>query len=225
MATRREQREALRQERQQRERAAAESKRRKRLVGFGIAGVVVLASVVALGLFLAGRGGSGGPLADPNAYPDGSVPAQRVTDLDAAAEAAGCRVRSFPSEGNDHVATPVEYKSNPPHSGDHLEIPAEDQAFTETPQTEALVHSLEHGRIIIQFRPGASAELRGALKALYDEGPYHVILTPNGTQMPYAVAATAWRRTLTCDEAGPKVYDAIRAFREAYRDRGPEDVP
>ena len=224
MATRREQREELRRERQERERAAAEGARRKRLAGFAIAGIVLVAGIAAVAVFLAGRGG-GGPLADPNAYPDGSVPAQRVTDLDAAAEAAGCRERSFPSEGQDHVATPVEYRSNPPHSGDHLEIPAEDQAFTEAPQKEALVHSLEHGRIIIQFRPGTSAEVRGALKALYDEDPYHVILTPNATKMPYAVAVTAWRRTLTCEQAGPGIYDAIRAFRDSYRDRGPEDVP
>lgn len=224
MATRREQREALRRERQERERAAAEGARRKRLVGFAIAGIVVVAGIAAAAVLLVGRGG-GGPLADPNAYPTGSVPAQRVTELKAAVEASGCRTRSFPSEGQRHVSPPVEYKANPPHSGDHAEVAAEDQAFTEAPATEGLVHSLEHGRIVVQFRPGTPAEVRGALKALYDEDPYHVILTPNATKMPYAVAATAWRRTLTCEQAGPGIYDAIRAFRDSYRDRGPEDVP
>lgn len=225
MASRREQREALRLEREARAQAAAEATRRKRLVGFGVAAVVLVAALVALGLFLAGSTGSGGPLADPNAYPEGSVPPQRETDLRAAVEAAGCRVQSFPSEGDDHVQPPVSYRANPPHSGDHVEIPAEDQAYTEAPQAEALVHSLEHGRIVVQFRPGTPAEARGALKALYDEDPYHMIITPNGTGMEYAAAATAWRRTLSCDQAGDGMYDAIRAFRDSYRDRGPEDVP
>lgn len=225
MATRREQREALRRERQEREQALADSRRRRRLVGFGALGVVLLGAVVALALVLL-DGTGGGPLADPKAYPeDGVLPAARETELRPAARAAGCTLRTFPSEGNDHVQPPVTYRSNPPHSGDHLEIPAEDQAFTDTPPTEALVHSLEHGRIIVQFRPGTSAEVRGALKALYDEDPYHVIVTPNGTNMPYAVAATAWRQVLGCDQANDRTYDAIRAFRDAHRDRGPEDVP
>ena len=52
-----------------------------------------------------------------------------------------------------------------------------------------------------------------------------MILTTNDTGMRYALAATAWRHVLGCRDAGPAAYDAIRAFRDANRDRGPERVP
>jgi hypothetical protein len=43
--------------------------------------------------------------------------------------------------------------------------------------------------------------------------------------MPYAVAATAWGQLLGCKTMTPKVYDALRTFRERYIDKGPEQVP
>lgn len=52
-----------------------------------------------------------------------------------------------------------------------------------------------------------------------------MILTPNDTGMRFEVAATAWRHRLGCTEMNDRVYDALRAFRERYRDRGPERVP
>jgi hypothetical protein len=39
------------------------------------------------------------------------------------------------------------------------------------------------------------------------------------------IAATAWENALLCPRANDKVYDAIRAFKDRYRDRGPEFVP
>ena len=43
--------------------------------------------------------------------------------------------------------------------------------------------------------------------------------------MPYAVAATAWTHLLGCPKMNDKVFDAIRAFRLAYVDKGPEFIP
>ena len=52
--------------------------------------------------------------------------------------------------------------------------------------------------------------------------------------MPYDVAASAWNaepapngtgRLLLCDKYGPKVFDAIRSFRDEHRSNGPEPVP
>jgi hypothetical protein len=40
--------------------------------------------------------------------------------------------------------------------------------------------------------------------------------------MPWQVAAAAWDHYLGCKAYNPKVLDAIRAFRDTYRDRGPE---
>jgi hypothetical protein len=43
--------------------------------------------------------------------------------------------------------------------------------------------------------------------------------------MPFAVAATAWDHQLGCPTMNDKVFDAIRAFRTDYIDKGPEIVP
>jgi len=43
--------------------------------------------------------------------------------------------------------------------------------------------------------------------------------------MPFAVAATAWTHILGCKTMNPRVFDAIRAFRERFVDKGPELIP
>lgn len=235
MASRKEEKARLRQEREERERTAAAGARRKRLIGYGVAGALGLAVLIAIVAVSIGGGGGGdggggggsgdGPVEpDPAGFPTSPVPAQRTNEISQAARAAGCTTRSFSSEGRDHTPDPVRYKSSPAHSGPHDPVPAEDGPYNEAPRTENLVHSLEHGRVIVQFRPSASEELKGQLKSLYDEDPYHVILTPN-PDMPYEVAATAWTEVLACEQANPQVFDAIRAFKERHRDRGPEFVP
>jgi hypothetical protein len=159
------------------------------------------------------------------------IPPVETVDLQEAADAAGCELREPPNEGSDHTSsldTRVTYKANPPTSGAHFALAAEDGAYLVAPQAEQTVHSLEHGRIDIQWNPGARAtddDVAG-LKALYDEDPYHLLLFPNQTAMAYAVAATAWDHSLVCEEFDtPAVWDAIRAFRDTYRDKGPEKVP
>lgn len=228
MSSRREQKEALRAERQAREQQAAAAERRKRLVGYGAGGVLSLAALVAIVVVLASGGDGGGagePSAEAGDFPAGSVPPVEVTDFEEAADAAGCKLEENPEEGSTHVTEPVEYKANPPTSGDHDQIPAEDGAYTDAPPKENLVHSLEHGRILIQYSPDVPDSVKGDLKALFDEAPYHMIIAPNETDMPYQVAATAWNQVLGCEEMNPQVFDAIRAFREEFLDKGPEFVP
>jgi hypothetical protein len=43
--------------------------------------------------------------------------------------------------------------------------------------------------------------------------------------MSFAVAATAWKHRLGCPSFNARVPAALRAFRDAYRDHGPEQVP
>src|SRR5829696_1151535 len=227
MSSRKEEKERLRREREERERAAASGARRRRRIGYGVGGVLVLAALVAIAVVaLAGGGGSedhrtprGGPQPDAD-LPESPVPPQRETDFAKATKASGCVPRSERSEGRGHTTSPVKYRTNPPTSGKHNPNPPEDGAYGQSPGSERLVHALEHGRVIIQFRPSAPEKLRGQLKSLFDEDPYHVILTPNPT-MPYEVAATAWTQMLGCEQANDQVFDAIRAFTQRYRDRGP----
>jgi hypothetical protein len=237
MADRREQKEALRAKRLEREQAEAAAKRRRRLIVYVVAGLLVLAVVGGAAAFSLTGGGDGGGTAEAGGLPEGEVPARKETNLKAAVAAAGCTLEREESEGDDHVETPVPYRSKPPHSGNHDPIPAEDGAYADPPAQEALVHALEHGRVIVQWRDGTPDEVQGSLKALFDEDPVHMILVPDQSGMNYAVAATAWTdadasgpepsygRLLGCPQANPQVYDAIRAFRDAYRDRGPEYVP
>jgi uncharacterized protein DUF3105 len=225
MASRKEQKERLRQERLRREAEAAAATQRRRFMGYAAAGVLAVAAVAAIVVVAFAGGGGDGAGGTHGKFPSGSVPKQRTTNLQKAAQLAGCELKSFPIEGRTHVTGTVKYKTNPPTSGNHNPVPAEDGAYTEAPGTEHLVHSLEHGRIIVQFKPTVPAKVKGDLKALFDEDPYHMFLTPNETGMPYEVAATGWGQLLGCRKMDDRVFDAIRAFRDSFRDRGPEFRP
>ena len=226
MSSRKEQKEALRREREQREREAAESAQRRRTLGYALAGVLVLALIVAgLAVALSGGDGGGSETADEGGiqYASGvKLPPQRTKDLEPAAKAAGCEVESYREFGRGHVQEPVRYRTNPPTSGEHNPVPAPDRVFGKAPAKEQLVHTLEHGRVVYQFRPPGSELVRGQLKALYDEDKLWVALTPNNTGMPYEVAAVSWRHVLGCKRFTPEAIDALRAFRDRYRDRAPE---
>ena len=86
------------------------------------------------------------------------------------------------------------------------------------------MHTLEHGRIEIQYDPLAAEARIDQLGGLFNEDPYHMVLFPN-TQMPYKVAATAWGHLIGCKKVTDQTFDALRAFRDRYRDQGPETVP
>ena len=205
MASRKEQKAELRRQREERERAAAAAARRKRKLGLVAAGGLAVAVIAVVAVVLLAGGGDEKP------------------DLEQAASAAGCTVKTFPDFGSNHVTGSVRYRTNPPTSGPHNEVPASDGAYTEPPPAEKLVHALEHGRVAIQYRSSLSAPARDQLVKVFDEAE-RVILTPSATAMPYEVAATAWRQLLGCPRMNAQVPEALRAFRDRYRDRGPERV-
>lgn len=181
--------------------------------GLATAAVLVAATVGVL-LYVLLSGGGPGPAS-------GSA----VADARRAASAAGCTLASFPSEGRGHTTGRVTYGTNPPTSGPHNPAPAPDRVYTTAPPAVNYVHSLEHGRIELQYRPGAPAAVSAALRAVYTESPHHVLLFPNNTGMPFLVAATAWKHRLGCARFNARVPAALRSFRDAYRDHGPEAVP
>jgi hypothetical protein len=238
MASRKEQKEALRREREARERQAKDSEQRKRLVGFGAAGVIVIVAVVAIAALALGSGGDSGGRGDTaEMYPGGgSVPTQKITDQKKAAAAADCKLDSVDASGaNDHTTTldeKVKYATNPPTSGRHYQIVPDDGAYAKPLTDEQFVHNQEHGRIVVWFKPSLPEDERANLKALFDEDPYQMVITPR-KKMPYQVAATAWNgpdygnrgRLLLCDKYSPQVFDAIRTFRDENRSKGPEPVP
>ena len=239
MASRKERKEALRRDREAREQAARDALRRKRLVGYGAAGALAVAVVVVLIVVLAGGGGGGGGgnEASADVLPDGGeVPDQKVEDLPKAAKAAVCQLKSVKGKPGQHTQDPTErirYDTNPPTTGKHYIEPAADQAYSQSPPDEQLVHTEEHGRVIVWFKPTLPKSTRANLKALFEEDNYQMVLTPR-RDMPYTVAATAWNgepapngagRLLVCESFSPAAFDAIRAFRDEHRGNGPEPVP
>jgi hypothetical protein len=176
-------------------------------------------------------GGSDDPAAE---VPAGSaaIPAQQESDLKKAALAAGCTLNDPPNEGAGHVEKTFkasDYKQNPPTSGNHFPQWYPDGIYApgDTPELGQLVHTLEHGRIDVQYATGTPATTVAQLETFFKENEdgYHMLLFQNGTKMPFAVAATAWDHQLGCKTMNAKVFDALRTFRETYIDKGPEVVP
>jgi Protein of unknown function (DUF3105) len=235
------------------EQAQTQGARRRLTAGYVVAGLLALALVAGLIVALAGGGddGSGGSGSADAAHiqvgtgstadltPDdrAGAPAPPLGEarLDAAADAARCELRlDLPEEGDGHFTDEGEgeYDTTPPTSGDHYGVPTEtasgalaDGAYADAAPQARVVHSLEHGRVAVQYSPDLSEEDQLALKGVFDESPPGMLLFPN-PDMPYAVAATAWRQLIGCETyEGATTLDAIRDFRDTYRGQGPEDVP
>jgi Protein of unknown function (DUF3105) len=220
---------------EQAEKARAARRQRMQIVLGGVAVIAAIAVVVLLvsGGLGGGDGGGGDEAgAQPQAASDVTLPEQKIGDLQQAAKAAGCRVTNPEIEGSTHESRQFaasDYKTNPPTSGNHFPEWYEDGVYEagDVPQLGMLVHTLEHGRINVQYRPGTPAETVAELEALLAEQSdgYHMLLYENTTGMDAAVAATTWGHSLTCPEMNDEVFDAIRTFRAEYIDQGPEDVP
>jgi hypothetical protein len=222
VSSRQEEKEQRKRERQERELAAAKEAKRKRLLQ--IIGGVVVGAVVVVGVVLAIAGGGGSNKRDD-------------TKLLAAAKSAGCTVRSFPDYGREHTdgtqkLTAANYKTNPPTSGKHDPTPAQDGVYAAGNEAEIQnwVHTLEHGRILFQYKPGTSTRDIGLLQKLYNEpvldsgNGYHSMLMQNNSNMPFKVAAVAWRHFVGCSAITPGSIEAMRLFREVYVDQAPEKV-
>ncbi len=93
------------------------------------------------------------------------------------------------------------------------------------PQEWYFVHSLEHGRIEIQYSPDLPEADQLALKGVFDQQTDGVLFFPND-KMPYDVAVTAWTQLMGCPKyEGAKTLDAVRDFRDTYIGLGPEPLP
>ena len=232
MSHRAEEKERRRQERLAAEEAAKKSaERRKRL---GLVGAVALVAAVAVFVVfvIAGGDDGGSSSASEDGGSNASVPAQQIDNLAEAARAARCTVTEHNIDAGSHVSESVEYETNPPTSGDHDPAPAEDGFYPPDgpPDVEQTVHSLEHGRILFQYKEGTPQQRIDQLEAMANEKvkgteAYHTLVFQNQTNMEPAVAATGWGRSLTCDAWNGQVFDALRAFRRDRVDKGAEFVP
>lgn len=226
-------RDRLRQERIEAEERDKRSGSNRLIVTYAIASTAVLAIAVLVFVLVSGgddgtteggahintrqeMGSTNGVEPDDRA---GTVPpAVKVFDLDEAAEKAGCDLKlKLEDEGSTHLPqnspTPI-YKTSPPTSGNHVEPPYQqaDGAYSEPPDQINVVHSLEHGRLAIQYKTELPEEAQLELKGLYDTMYGASLLFPN-ERMPYEVAAATWTNLIGCKTyKGAITLDAIRAF-------------
>jgi hypothetical protein len=240
-------RDRLRQERIEAEERDSRSGSSRLILTYAIVSTVVIAIGVVVFLLVSGGGGDGSESGDAHinvntamgstngVQPDdraGIAPARtKVFDLDQAAKEAGCKVElKLKDEGHTHIpqnSPPPNYETNPPTSGNHVEPPYQqaDGAYSEEPKEIDTVHSLEHGRMEIQYSPDLPEKAQLELIGLYDTMYGATLLFPN-SKMPYEVAATTWTNLLGCKTyKGQATLEAIRAFgRETWGKYGGEPV-
>lgn len=234
MSSRQEEKERRKRERQEREaaeKAKAASRKRMQMVLGGLLGAGALVAVIVV-LVVVVFSGDGNDEVD---VPAGAaaIPAQKESDPEKAAQLAGCDYQpKVANEGAGHEEKDfkaTDYKQNPPTSGNHFPEWYDDGIYApgDVPELGKLVHTLEHGRIDIQYKPGTPKTTVAQLETLYNEmdGGHHLLLFENTTGMKAQIAATAWDASLTCATMKPEVFDAIRAFRAEHIDKGPEVVP
>lgn len=145
--------------------------------------------------------------------------------------------QKFPDEGRDHVEVGKEvyYKTNPPTSGKHYADWVRAGVYTEPKDDRNLVHSLEHGYIIMHYKcsdksgsPEAteSAELsqvckerRDQLAKVYEEKGGRKLIVVPGPNLETDFAISAWTYL---DKFSDFDSSRIEKFIDAHRDMGPE---
>ena len=134
----------------------------------------------------------------------------------------GCTVDASSDPGRTHVPAAT-YRIDPPAGGDHDPVPAPAGFYdaTDVPADGHLVHSLEHGFVIVWYRPepAPSTTLDG-LRDLARRDRW-VLVAPRPS-MPTPLAATAWHRRLLCPESAAGPGGPIATFVDSFRDKGPE---
>ncbi len=193
--------------RKQHERAARESAQRRNDVRRWLttAGLVTLVVLVAVGIYLFDR--------------------QRGAELRAALTSGSCEVdtQTDPTQaaGRNHVPNPA-YAVDPPAGGDHLASAARAGVYegTSVPPDGLLVHSLEHGYVIVWHQPDLPSEQRTQLEDFQRSHDGDVIVAERAS-LPVPVAATAWGHRLMCQEVEPA---ALERFFDKRVGNGPENV-
>jgi hypothetical protein len=164
-------------------------------------------------------------------------------------KAAGCTLKSvapLPPTHGDHPSayhedspsldSKVKWSTDPPSAGGHYQSPAIWDFYTDPVNPRQVVHNEEHGGLIIWYGDKVPAATLAQIRAFYNEDPLSILVTPYAG-LGDKIALTAWTGDPSTYYVNadygmghiavcPK-YDAtaFRAFRDAYRGKGPEGVP
>jgi hypothetical protein len=227
MSSRREEKEQRRRERLARERAQLDESRKRRFYSIVAGAVLVAGAIVAVVVALAAGGGDGGSDSalgfSTSAKNAAAPPREKIADLNRAAKAADCTLLNPEIEGRTHVTGNVKYKTKPATSGNHYPVPQDDGVYAKTPPMTHLVHTMEHGRILIQYKPTIAPKRLAQVGGLYNEDKAYTVLFPNA-DMPYTVAVAAWGHLAGCKKVTDETFDVIRAFKQRYLGAAPEPI-
>lgn len=130
--------------------------------------------------------------------------------------------QAYPIEGAAHVAdgAKVEYRTNPPSSGNHYGVPANWGVYDHEIPDEAAVHNLEHGGIWISYKPSMPSDEIKKIVDLVKNYSSKIILTPRAkNDLP--IALVSWGRIHKLDSFNE---DVIKNFISKYKNTGPETV-
>lgn len=136
--------------------------------------------------------------------------------------------QSFKDEGRTHVSfgEKVKYATNPPTSGNHYPDWTRAGMFDKPQQDEYLVHSLEHGYVIISYNcekqkdPKACvSQVKKTAQEIFDAKKQRKLIVTPRTNMDTFITLTAWTRMEKLDTMDKS---KISVFIDAFRDHGPE---
>ena len=194
--------------------------------GLPIAGLlsgatVLLVLVVGIWFFFlaGGDGGTSAVDAEPAGMEDEPLPKQGDDQWIS-------QVETFESQGRDHrPGEDIDYDPVPPLSGPHWNDWVSAGFYSETPRLEEVVHSLEHGAVVIYYdEANLSDEAEASLRAwaANKDGQWQsIVVAPNPNENPRGdYVLTAWTHRLVLED-----YDAeaVQAFAAEYLGRGPEN--
>lgn len=130
------------------------------------------------------------------------LPGQRVPILD------------FPHVSQAAIGDTV-YNSNPPTSGPHYGAAVAPGIYRSSLAPGQTVHGMEHGRVVIHYRPDTPADIVAALESIGKRFAPDTVVHPN-PEIDSQIALTAWGRIDTLDG-----YDEARivAFVDLLRGR------
>ncbi|MEA2684829.1 MAG: hypothetical protein QOE93_24 [Actinomycetota bacterium] len=122
--------------------------------------------------------------------------------------------------GRNHVPNPT-YEVNPPAGGDHTPQAAGAGIFTaeNAPADGPTVHALEHGYIVLWYRPDLDESSLTMLRDLAQKHAKDVLVVPRAMEVP--VAATAWHARVLC---GAVETSTLELFITEFANGGPEKV-
>ena len=159
-----------------------------------------------------------------SATTSGGSPAPSGSDAAAPSHPPSCAsLEAPPDEGRAHLpdGETGSYDSYPPTSGPHAITPAKPGWYDVSPPIEQLVHSLEHGFIVV-YRSGLDATDEAALKTRFDalvaDGFGALISVPDES-IKDPMTLTAWDRLQRCVRADP---DAFEGFVRDHYAQAPE---